>query len=400
MLGIWHFFGTQVDGSGFVKTLPNATVTVKRESDGALAEIESDIDAGSPGLDNPFTSGADGEIAFYADTSERYRIDIDDGSAILTLRHQAVSAALKTGALGIPENFELAHAVAANALIVSVKTEAGTDPSAADPVSILMPDGDGAVNRRSITSAISLTISSGSLLGHNDGLLQYIYWYLIDNAGTVELAASSKFFGNHGIVTTTAEGGAGAADSGTVMYSDSARTSVPFVCIGYTEDTQTTAGTWGTAPSAVHLAPFTHPVISFSAHKNGTDQTGVVTSTTTLVTFSTEVYDNGELFDAVTNFRWVPPPGTIHLSGLARFTVAADGSVFSINIFKNGVIFSSEGRHAATTANITIAGTLFDECNGTDFYDFRVFQNTGTDKIISGTANQTRFFGSWSPGRS
>jgi hypothetical protein len=77
----------------------------------------------------------------------------------------------------------------------------------------------------------------------------------INNAGTIELAAVNIAGGNNldeaGMVNTTAEGGAGGADSATAVYSTTARTGVPFRVIGYIESTQATAGTWATAPSTI-----------------------------------------------------------------------------------------------------------------------------------------------------
>jgi hypothetical protein len=80
----------------------------------------------------------------------------------------------------------------------------------------------------------------------------------LDNAGTVELAVVNISGGNDltetGLISTTAEGGAGAADSASVIYSNVARTSVAYRVVGYIESTQATAGTWATAPSTIQGA--------------------------------------------------------------------------------------------------------------------------------------------------
>jgi hypothetical protein len=77
----------------------------------------------------------------------------------------------------------------------------------------------------------------------------------LDNAGTIELAVVNISGGNNldetTLISTTAEGGAGAADSANVIYSTTARTSLPFRVVGYIESTQATAGTWATAPSTI-----------------------------------------------------------------------------------------------------------------------------------------------------
>jgi len=77
----------------------------------------------------------------------------------------------------------------------------------------------------------------------------------MNNAGTIELAAVNISGGTQldetNLISTTAEGGAGAADSASVVYSTTARTSLAYRVIGYIESTQATAGTWATAPSTI-----------------------------------------------------------------------------------------------------------------------------------------------------
>lgn len=113
----------------------------------------------------------------------------------------------------------------------------------------------GTVNTRTVPTAISLVISSGSTLGTVNAIQSRIAVLAIDNAGTVELAAVNIAGGTNltetGVISTTAEGGAGAADSASVIYSTTARTNVAYRVVGYIESTQATAGTWGTAPSTI-----------------------------------------------------------------------------------------------------------------------------------------------------
>ena len=78
----------------------------------------------------------------------------------------------------------------------------------------------------------------------------------INNGGTIELAASSKIFDEGSVQTSTAEGGAGGADSASVLYSTSARTSKPIRLIGRLVATEATAGTWKSAPTEVTVVPF------------------------------------------------------------------------------------------------------------------------------------------------
>ncbi len=158
-------------------------------------------------------------------------------------------------------NYSFTVAMAANAVTIALKDDAGNDPSSTSPVRIEFRDPtltSGLSSIVDIVGALSTVISSGSKGGSVDGVLSRIFIYLINNAGSVELAWSgSNVFPESGVVSTTAEGGAGGADAGNVMYSTTARTNVAFRYIGFFESTQSTAGTW--AASATKLSKMTNP---------------------------------------------------------------------------------------------------------------------------------------------
>lgn len=117
--------------------------------------------------------------------------------------------------------------------------------------------GSGTVSTVSGTPA-NLVISSGSTLGTVSAQQSRIAVLALNNAGTIELAAVNMSGGNDlsetGVISTTAEGGAGAADSASTVYSTTARTNVAYRVLGYIESTQATAGTWATAPSTIQGA--------------------------------------------------------------------------------------------------------------------------------------------------
>lgn len=162
-------------------------------------------------------------------------------------------------------NASLSFSVGSSALTIALKTRAGSNASATDPVLVGQRSstaGNGDFNLRAATAATSLVVSSGSTLGLGNSDSTPVYVYLLDNAGTQELAISQKWFGQSGIVSTTAEGGAGAADSATVMYSTTARTNVPFRALAKVTAPQTTAGTWAAVPTSCQLIPFDPPSVS------------------------------------------------------------------------------------------------------------------------------------------
>lgn len=109
---------------------------------------------------------------------------------------------------------------------------------------------------------ISVTASSGSTLGTVSGQASKLWVVAVKNSGTPELALMNALSGTNiapinlgGTISTTAEGGAGAADSAQVWYSTTARASQPFCVVGYVESTQATAGTWASSPTAQGYGP-------------------------------------------------------------------------------------------------------------------------------------------------
>jgi hypothetical protein len=113
----------------------------------------------------------------------------------------------------------------------------------------------GAPTNVSNASQITTTISSGSTGGTTSAVQSDIIILAINNAGTMELAWTNLAGGINldetGVITTVAEGGAGAADSATTIYSSTARTGVAYRVVGLFRSTQTTAGTWAQAPTLV-----------------------------------------------------------------------------------------------------------------------------------------------------
>jgi hypothetical protein len=192
--------------------------------------------------------GADGQV-LAADSSETSGLIWTDAAS-----------GTASSASNVLSNLALSASVSANALTVALKTKAGSDPSVGDEVTIGFRNATlttGTYVERTVNSALSVTVSSGSTLGLISNQNQYIYVYAIDNAGTVELAVSGQSTFDEGtVVSTTAEGGAGAADSVSVMYSTTARSNVAVRLIGRVQSNQATTGTYASSPTEVSLVPF------------------------------------------------------------------------------------------------------------------------------------------------
>lgn len=241
---------TLTDGMEFVIEVPGSNTITTPTLNLTLGTTETGAKTIVKGNNLPLVAGdmASNKCIFCYDVSL-------DRWVLLNPSYQIGATALDMTA-GTPTNLALFVGVGANAMSATVITAAGSTPTASNPVRVpIRADnkGLGTYNVRTLTKPVGLTISAGSTLGHVSGVAAEIHWYLIDNAGELELAASSTFLGISGLASTTAEGGAGAADSYYLLYSATARTNVPFTWIGMSVDTQTVAGTWASAPTEITL---------------------------------------------------------------------------------------------------------------------------------------------------
>jgi hypothetical protein len=185
-----------------------------------------------------------------------------------------------------------------------------------------------------VPAAISVTVSSGSTLGTVSGVESRIAVVAIDNAGTVELAVVNSqgygAFDERLLINTTAEGGVGAADSASVFYSTSARTSVAFRVVGYIYSTQATAGSWASAPSNVN--------------NDGTNKVQQLTSGTAVATTSGTSVD----------FTGIP-------SWVKRITVLLNG----VSVSSNATLIARIGAGSIVTSGYRSTGSLYGGVNTT-----------------------------------
>lgn len=174
---------------------------------------------------------------------------ISQGSGTTTFQ----SAQKSIGAI----NLGISASVSGNALTIAITNSDGsTNASSTAPIRVGMRSSTattGGFTERTITAALSMTVPASTTIGTANGITHYIYVYLIDNAGTLEVACSLKKFDCGSVVTTSAVSGGA---SNTTMYSTTARTSVACKLIGRITITEATAGTWATSPAEVSLIPF------------------------------------------------------------------------------------------------------------------------------------------------
>lgn len=235
-------------------------------------------------------------------------------------------------------NGVISPSVSANALTLAVKTLNGDNPSAFDPVIFVFRNStlaNGDYNVYRVTAALSIVVTSTATLGHVSARDQQIILYAIDNAGTIELAVATKLFDQSArLVSTTIMNGS--STSAAVMYSTTARTSVPWYPIARCVSNQTTAGTWAVVPTQIDLAPFTLPTNACRIYLAST-QTGVASATHTKINFDTVDFD-ADSVSVIGSSRIQPKvPGTYFISahvdgigsntsGLAIFSFALNGT--------------------------------------------------------------------------
>lgn len=135
---------------------------------------------------------------------------------------------------------------------------------------------------------------------------------------------------------------------------------------------------------------------SVVAHKNGTDQTGVVTNTATKVTFATEDSDGQGLWDATNSRLVVLAPARYRVSATVHMAAAniVDQTQYSLLLYKNGALHRTlDVRQASGTGAFSLTGsaTFFGDVTTPDVFEIYVKGGIAAegDKTIEGDADKT-----------
>lgn len=276
------------------------------------------------------------------------------------------------------QNLGLLTSVATNALTISLKQQDGaTDPTSTSPVQIGMRSStlsNGSYNLRSVTGALSIVVPSGATLGQTSAVNQYVWVYAIDNGGTIELAVSGvNVFPNNTIQSTVAI--TSGSTLGSTLYSTTLRTNVPIRLIGRLLVNETTAGTWGAAPTDVNINPMVVP--NLTDLKSFTP-TGSYVSNVNYAGVYRRVGDNAE-FEVKVTFS----AGT-NTTNPATINIPASVGTIDLTKLANG----------AASAKYTNVGTLhyFDSSMGGDGYAtgtvyVQSATTVGATAVQSGTTN-------------
>ena len=160
-------------------------------------------------------------------------------------------------------NCSIAGSVGSSALTVAIKNSAGSDPSAISPCIISFRSATaatGTYTRVRFTAAASVVVSNGSSLGCPAAAAACtVYVYAIDNAGTAVLGVvTGKLFDEGTVQSSTAEGGAGAADTIGTMYSTAGQTSKAVRMLARITVTPGASFAWDAGPTEISNVPFVH----------------------------------------------------------------------------------------------------------------------------------------------
>jgi hypothetical protein len=294
-------------------------------------------------------------------------------------------------------NGKIVASVAASVLTVAVKTLSGADPSASDPVYILFRDAtaaNGGYVLRTVTSALSVTISSGSTLGTTNSTAFRLWITAHDDGGTVRLGVSNRSnssqiwaLGDYILASSTAEGGAGAADSAGVIYTGTAVTSKPMRVLGFMtwNSGLATAGTWSAGP-VIQQFEKGMPLPGMP-----TGNTIQAASTDSTITTSSTFQNTG----AQVSITPTSPANLfkVHTTGGIRCDTAATGAEVAIFRGTNEIGARQQWYSPATNvAAITSAMTALDKPNTASAVTYQV-------KIRNGSANGiTVYYGTSSGG--
>lgn len=179
--------------------------------------------------------------------------------------------------------------VSGNALTVAVKTWAGSDPSATDPVFVAFRSdtaGTGSVTVRKLTSATSVTVPDTATLGTSNSTAFRLWSVLFDDGGTVRIGVLNCLSGTNiyplagwGIASSTTVGTG--SDSAHTIYTGSGVTSKAYTVAGYAtwESGLATAGTWSAGPTREQLfgtgVPLPNQVVHYTATRDSAVAQGV-----------------------------------------------------------------------------------------------------------------------------
>jgi hypothetical protein len=256
----------------------------------------------APGTTAGRPSAVSGGFRFNTDTALP---EFSDGANWFSLITTLAGAQTPYGAV---INGTIVESHTGNAVTFALKTLAGTDPSASDPVLLAFRNSTVATGNyvyRTVTAALSLTLSSGSKIGAVDTVPFKVWIVLFDDGGTIKLGAINCVSGSNiyplgqvPLASTTADDNLGGSDAAQTFYSKNgvaAVSSKAYVIVAYAsyESGLSTAGSWAASPTRIQLygagVPLPGQVVQTATAlttSNTTNVTATYTATASTVSIS------------------------------------------------------------------------------------------------------------------
>lgn len=185
--------------------------------------------------------------------------DFDQGSSVTyTAGYNNTSNSPMYRIVAKTANLGLTTSVAANALTVTLVAGDGNALSASNPGYFKVRSSSntsGVSVVRKLTESITITAPSGSSLGHTAAVAQYVWAYLLDDAGVIDLALSGITIFRDESTASATQISAGST-SGSTLYSALSHVGAkPTLLIGRLAVNEATAGVWASAPTEVSMNP-------------------------------------------------------------------------------------------------------------------------------------------------
>jgi hypothetical protein len=246
---------------------------------------------------------------------------------------------------------------------------------------------------------LTVVVSSGSTLGTVSGVPARLYVGVANDGGTNRAFIYNAWDSVNNILvplddsrqySSTAEGGAGAADSALVLYSTVAFTNKQIRVLGYVDSTQATAGLWATAMDKVQML---HSGVRKSGEivqrvrfdTGSLIQGAVITPADDTIPQSTE----GSSFMGIT-FTPSSRQNIIRIRGIAQLACATTDSMVmalhttanssAVSASKVGVLSANEMRPYALDYQAVIGSTI------SQTFTLRVGATTTANVMLNGQA--------------
>lgn len=301
------------------------------------------------------------------------------------------SSAIKAAISGVDmlDNLSIAATVGSNILTVTVNAADGSALSPGNPGRLAFRSataGTGTPVYRRLTSSPSMTVSVGSTLGHVSAVSHYIYVYLIDVGGTIQVGVSSVMFDEGVLQDVTTEGGAGGADLNRLIYTSSGASARAIRLIGRMLSNQTTAGTWAAVPTQISLVPWVEQLImaKYTGPVMG-GNTALANATLEVIDYDTKIIDTHNA--VATGGAWAftaPRAGIYRVQAACQLESGggwADNELFRISVHKNGgaedTILGASIQQAATVAVIWTGGETLISLAAADAINIQGYQDSG-----------------------